>query len=402
MLNRRKFVASLGTLGLVSVLDPAALRAGRRRVVSAEGPVFRCKPYLQVVPEKGLAVRWVTRIPCHSWVEYGEHPDRLDRRARQVQSGMVQVNNTIHTIHLTDLQPGSTCYYRVVSQPVLTLKRREAAFGEPVQSDVYVFRHWNENQQEASFLVFNDIHDRPESFSALMHHRSPKSHDFVLLNGDMFNFVETEDQIVDHLLNPLAGLVAATAPVVYSRGNHETWGNYARNFPAYAGGTDGRFYQGFRCGPLYVLVLDSGETKPDTDPVNAGVNEFDAYRREQADWLKQEVRKEAFTSAVYRVVLVHIPPFYIANEAHAATHYGGLWGAVLNEAGIDLMICGHTHKRGVHPAVPGKHTYPIVIGGGPKDGNRTMMEVRANSRMLKLEMFDDAGNTVHTLEVPAG
>ena len=148
--------------------------------MSAEGPVFRCKPYLQVVPEKGLAVRWVTRIPCHSWVEYGEHPDRLDRRARQVQSGMVQVNNTIHTIHLTDLQPGSTCYYRVVSQPVLTLKRREAAFGEPVQSDVYVFRHWNENQQEASFLVFNDIHDRPESFSALMHHRSPKSHDFCL------------------------------------------------------------------------------------------------------------------------------------------------------------------------------------------------------------------------------
>jgi hypothetical protein len=49
--------------------------------------------------------------------------------------------------------------------------------------------------------------------------------------------------------------------------------------------------------------LDSGEDKPDTSPVYAGLADFDRYRREQAVWLKSHIQTKAFQEAAFRVPL---------------------------------------------------------------------------------------------------
>lgn len=398
VLNRRKFVSSLGLLGTAASFSPLAAFA-ESKPLSTESGVMKCKPYLQAAHANGITVRWITNEPCYSWVEYGEAADRLNLKGRQIADGMVQVENTIHAISLTNLKPGTSYFYRAVSQKPKSLERRSIAFDTPVSTPIYSFTTPLANKADVNFLVFNDIHDRPESFTVLMKYQGEGKKDFVLLNGDMFNTQNDENQIVENLLNPLSNLFSTNTPFIFARGNHETHGKFARSVGNYFDGRENKYYYSFSCGPMYAIVLDSGDTKSDQEAVNGGITDFDAYREKQAVWLAQEVKKPAFINAKFKVVFIHIPPFYIDEDAHASNQYGKIWLPILNASKIDLMLCGHTHKYGIHPPVAGKHNFPIVIGGGPKDGKRTIIQVTANQQTLNLKMTDDSGKVVGTLKV---
>jgi predicted MPP superfamily phosphohydrolase len=397
-INRRKFVTSLGLLGTAAGLSPLSALAEVQNVAIADG-VMKCKPYLQAAHTKGITVRWITNTPCYSWVEYGESADKLNLKARQIEDGMVQVENTLHAIPLTNLKPSTIYFYRAVSEKPKSLERRAIAFESPVSTPVYSFTTPATTATDVNFLVFNDIHDRPESFPVLMKYQGDGKKDFVLLNGDMFNTQTDENQIVQNLLNPLSDLFSTGTPFIFARGNHETHGKFARSVGNYFDGQENKYYYSFSYGPMYAIVLDSGDTKSDQEPVNGGIVDFDAYREKQAVWLAQEVKKPAFINSKFKVVFIHIPPFYIDEDAHASNQYGKIWLPILNASKIDLMLCGHTHKYGIHPAVAGKHNFPIVIGGGPKDGRRTIIQVKANQQALNLKMTDDTGKVVGTLKV---
>jgi predicted MPP superfamily phosphohydrolase len=402
-IDRRKFITSIGLAGVITGLSPLEVFSEPKPLLKAAPGNMKCKPYLQAAKTDAMTVRWITDAPCHSWVEYGESRENLHLKAQQIEEGMVQVDNTIHAIILSDLLPGKTYYYRAVSRKTESMVRKKQAFAETVYSDVYLFTTPSENEHIASieFLVFNDIHDRPESFATLMQYQGAGKKDFVFLNGDMFNSQENEDQIIKHLIDPLTSLFATSTPFLFGRGNHETHGGYARQLGDYFDGRKNKYYYAFQYGPMYALVLDSGETKSDLDPANAGVVDFDAYREKQAQWLEKEVQKSAFKKASYRVVFVHIPAYYLGAEAgaHASDQYNKIWGPIFNSSKIDLMLCGHTHKHGVHPAVPGEHNYPIVIGGGPKDGKRTIINIKVTKKSLNLKMTNDLGKVVGTLEL---
>jgi acid phosphatase type 7 len=232
-----------------------------------------------------------------------------------------------------------------------------------------------------------------------MKHQSPGKKDFAILNGDILSKTENEDQIINHLINPLTDLFATTAPFMFGRGNHETWGADSRNLRNYFDGRENKFYYSFQYGPMYGIVMDSGETKADTDPANGGIVDFDDYRETQGKWLAKEVQKEAFKKAKYKIVFIHIPPYYLAEEAHAPNQYNKLWGPIFNASKIDLMLCGHTHRYGIHQPTAGRHNYPIVIGGGPTDGKRTMIDIKVTKQSLNLKMRDDSGNIVGTLKL---
>ncbi|MBO9641268.1 MAG: metallophosphoesterase, partial [Siphonobacter aquaeclarae] len=139
--------------------------------------------------------------------------------------------------------------------------------------------------------------------------------------------------------------------------------------------------------------LDTGEDKPDAEPVYAGLVDFDAYRQEQARWAEQVMQSKAFKKAAFRVVLMHIPPQY-SGDWHGATHCKQLFSPLFDKYKVDLCVSGHTHKYGVHPPVAGQHHYPVVIGGGPKDGNRTVIRLTADTRNLQLSMLRDDGSEV--------
>ncbi len=396
--NRRKFLTSIGLIGAAVGFSPLKGFSETTPIVEGATGNMKCKPYLQAVKTDRINIRWITNSPCHSWVEYGENPQTLNQKAQQTEDGMVQVDNTVHAITLSNLLPGKTYYYRAVSRKTENMERKRQSFGEPGYSEVYSFTTLSKDMDSVEFVVFNDLHDRPESFAALMKQSSGKK-DFVLLNGDILSKVEDENQIVDHLINPLTDLGATTIPFFFARGNHETWSTYARELGKYVDGGENKYYYSFQYGPMYGIVLDSGETKSDEDPVNGGIIDFDAYREQQGKWLEKEVQKKSFKKAKYKVVFMHIPAYYLGGDAHASEHYNEIWGPIFNVSKIDLMLCGHTHKSGIHQPVKGQHEYPIVIGGGPKDGNRTIIDIKITGQALNLKMIDDRGETLGTLNL---
>lgn len=394
VLNRRSFVSSVGLLGLAGLTPLPAEAFTRRDNAGFDSQIIKTLPYLQSVRGTEATVRWITRGPCNCWVEYGESPDKLDRKAAPaVVGGLITAYNTVHAITLSDLSPGREYYYRIASNVIEDFQPYKVTFGETFVSDTYSFRTPDPKAKKVSFLVFNDIHDRPDSFAHLMKYNGQDKVDFVFLNGDMFNYQTDEDQLVNHLFNPLGELFSTTTPFIFSRGNHETRGKFARQIADYFNHNGAPYYFSFQQGPMYAIVLDSGEDKTDGDKEYFGLVSFDEYRLEQARWLKKEVQKEAFRKARYKVVFSHIP-FYYSGDWHGTTHCREIFGPILNEAKVDLLISGHTHRYGIHPKVEGKHNYPIVIGGGPKDGARTLMKIVANEKSFELNMFGDSGDVV--------
>jgi acid phosphatase type 7 len=401
-INRRKFVASLGLLGTAAGINPVSVLAAPSRQAVMAGDMMKCPPYLQALQSDSVVIRWITREKCYSWVEYGENERTLNKMAHCTNDGLVEANNTVNVIVLQNLQPGKKYFYRAVSKKIESFNKGKLTYGETVHTNLFSFTTPKEQRhiETVDFIVFNDIHDRPESFAALMQHQDVGRKDFVFLNGDMFNNLNTESQVVDHLLQPLTALFASEVPFIFSRGNHEARGPFARQLADYFDGREQKFYYSFQHGPLYALVLDSGEDKEDNHPEYDGIVDFDAYRLKQKAWLQAEVKKKEFRNAKFKVLFVHIPLFYNKNdEAHGAAHCREQWGSILNEAKIDLMISGHKHVYGIHPAVPGKHNYPIVIGGGPVDGRRTIINVKVNRQALHLTMKDDSGKIVGELKV---
>jgi acid phosphatase type 7 len=391
--SRRRFVSALGLLGVGGLL-PAPVRAA----LPDESAILKTGPYLQAPRPDGITIRWITRVPCYSWVEYGEAAGQLDQKAHHVCGGLVEANNTVHAITLSNLQPGRQYHYRICSKRIESFAPYQLTYGDTYVSDPFTFKTPDPKARQTEFIVLNDIHDRPASFAHLLQYQGAGAQDFVFLNGDMFDYQTDEDQLVNHLLEPLSTLFARHTPFIFSRGNHETRGKFARQLGHYFDGAQEKFYYSFQRGPVYAIVLDSGEDKADDTPVYGGIVDFDAYRRQQAAWLEKEVQKKAFRQARYKVVFSHIPLFH-SGDWHGPMHCRQVWNPILNKARIDLLISGHTHKYGIHLPEKGQHDYPIVIGGGPQAGKRTLIRVKADPTALVLEMLDDSGKTVGTLKL---
>ncbi|MDF2189157.1 metallophosphoesterase family protein [Paraflavitalea sp. CAU 1676] len=404
-LDRRSFLGTLtraGALG-TAALTPLATLAGSADEVTTGQPaavehIFLAKPYLQAVSPTSMSIRFITALPSYSWVEYGVQGS-FDKKAHAITDGMVNANNRIHEIVVDGLTPGLTYNYRVVSKEIKEFKPYNLTYGTSIQSDTYQFSTIHPAAKEVSWLIFNDIHDRPASFAHLMGLNKENPYDFVFLNGDMFDYQTDEQQIIDHLLTPCTSCFATGKPMMFVRGNHETRGKYARNLKDYFTNPGGQYFS-FQWGPVFAMALDTGEDKEDEHPVYAGIVDFDHYRVKQAAWLEQQLQSKACKKAKYRVVMMHIPPHYSGN-AHGTLHCRELFSPLFDKYKVDIVIAGHTHTYGVHPPVAGTHNYPLIIGGGPKEGNRTLIRVKADQQALTLQMLKDDGAEVGRYEVIA-
>jgi predicted phosphodiesterase len=401
-LPRRRFISKLstaGALGLVGSILPVDVMAAASVTedssnVALEGHAFLTKPYLQVPSSDSMTIRWITNLLCHSWVEYGQGAN-LDMKAQNITDGLVDAHNRINAVTLENLKPDTVYNYRVCSKAINSFQPYSIKYGETITSDVYSFTTPKENPTAVSWLIMNDIHDRPKSIGHLMNINGNDSFDYVFFNGDMFDYQENEKQIIDHMITPCTDSFASTKPFLFVRGNHETRGKYARELKNYFSTKDDKGYYAYQWGPVFNIVLDSGEDKLDTHPVYGGIVDFDNYRIEQAKWLEEVMKTKAFRKAKYRVVMMHIPYYYpkYEEDGHGTIHCRDLFSPLFDKYKVDLMVSGHTHRYGVHPPTE-EHSYPIVIGGGPQDGNRTLIKVKADEKNLKVTMLKDDGTEV--------
>ena len=361
-------------------------------------------PWLCDLTSDGVTVVWATSKPALSWVEVAEDDGRSFYAAEHTRhyetvAGRKQAHKTLHAVRLNNLRPGTKYCYRIFSQEVLEWKHGDnVLYGRTVASNVYKrapfrFRTFPATGTDCSFVILNDIHGRADDMTELCREINFGKHDFVMLNGDMSSSIENEEQLFRDFIDASVNLYASETPILYNRGNHETRGVFADSLGDYFPGRDGRFYGIYRYGDVCILLLDCGEDKPDDHAEYNGLADYDAYRAEECAWLKKAVRSEEFLTASARIVLLHIPP--AAGAWHGSVHLNELFVPVLNEAGIDLMLCGHDHRYSFHPAGERDAKFPIVV-----NDNRSCVRCDVADSLIRVRIAGPRDKTVHTHEFP--
>ena len=355
-------------------------------------------PYLQNPSETSMTVMWLTSRNTTGWVEYGEVGSAL-KQAADSHYGLIDANERIHRVMLNGLKPGSAYRYKVLSRDILSFGGTKLQYGKTVSSGEFEFRTFDRGKREFSFLVFNDIHQNESVLPDMLAAAGSEPYDFVLLNGDILSQISDEGQITG-ILDSAVKLFASRIPLIWTRGNHETRGPYARMLPKYIALPSDSFYYSFNHGPAHFTILDTGEDKADSDVEYGGLADFERYRRQEREWLAGEVRTPEYRNARYRITISHMP------FPEATGRWSGMenafqnFGELLNGAAPDVMIAAHKHVAAVVKPEPGaRHNYPIVRGGGPTPENRTVIRVRVKPDLMNAEILRSGGEVFARWEV---
>ncbi len=355
-------------------------------------------PYLQMVSETEASIVWVTDKKSLSWVEIA--PDDgmnfyAEQRPQFFETFLGRkVLNTVHKVKLTGLTKGTTYRYRIFSQEVMEEQDYQIFYGPIASTNVYTkapltFRTLDSSQEKVRFFMVNDIHGNNDLFNSLLKEVKKGETDFVLFNGDMVSHMDNEQQLFEGFVTSAVNKFASETPFYMVRGNHESRGRFAQNYLEYFPTPTGMPYYTFKQGPIFFIIMDGGEDKPDNDIEYLGTGAFDAYREEEAAWLRQVVSSQEFKTAPFKVVVIHVPP--TQSTWHGPLHTKKMFVPILNEAGIDLMLCGHLHRHiYAEPGTEGCN-FPLLI-----NSNKQVLDVSADNKALNIVVKDETGNPVKT------
>jgi acid phosphatase type 7 len=354
-------------------------------------------PYLQALGENEVTIVWTTNADAASWVEIapagsnsfyaGEHPKYFETLNGK------RVVGKLHRVRISGLNADTEYRYRIFSREVLTYEGHRLLYGNIASSNVYSqrplrFRTLNPGAEEINFSVINDIHGKSDTLKALLAHVKYGETGLVFFNGDMVSSMDNEQQVLGGFMDQAAEMFAGSVPVYFARGNHEARGPFSARFPDYFPTKTGKPYYAFRQGPVFFVVLDCGEDKPDSDIEYSELARFDDYRSEQAVWLGDIVKTAEFNNAPYRIVILHIPPY--GSDWHGAQDLRRKFVPLLNKSGITAMFSGHTHRYGYFPPTPGENSFPVLI-----NANTTSLEVKADNKTMTVINRNSRGQELH-------
>lgn len=351
-------------------------------------------PYLQDVGETEATIVWVSDATSVGWVEIA--PDDGSNfyavpRTKYFDSHIgIKRESLIHAVTVKGLQPGTKYRYRIYSKEVLSHKAIRVHYGDVAATDVFnklplTFTTNNRRKADMSFVMVNDIHGDKARLAKLLDKSDYKKRDMVIFNGDMMSIFDTENKMFDGFMDTAVVKFASEQPLYYVRGNHETRGQLASRFHDYVCPNKPNLYFTVRQGPVLFICLDTGEDKPDDDIEYAGITDYDNYRTEQAEWLKQVVASDEFKDAKFRVVIAHIPPRYTSDAWHGDIDVREKFVPILNNAGIHLMLCGHLHQF-VYNEPSVKANFPILT-----NSNVTAVAAETHGDKLDVKVLDVDG-----------
>ncbi len=388
-LNRRFFLKSVGLIGGASLVKNVDAVLPDEQVTSFG---FSATPYLQNFTKDTVTICCVLNRPCLAWVEILDGGDNIKQVYYQVEDGMRNANATLFKFKVP--HEDQNLRYRVKAKEVTKFDPYKIEYGESIGSEIISTALPLNGASENRVLILNDIHENVASYSLLYNKSVLARKDLVILNGDMFHYVTKQSDLTDKLLQPVSTLFAAQTPFVMVRGNHETRGSFARDYKRYFDYPDHKYYQAFTLGDVFWIILDGGEDKPDTHEVYAGTVDYDQYRLEQREWLQEVIRSKERKKAKHTIVVNHIP-FLHSDEWHGTAHNRACFHDILQKNKIDALISGHTHKFAFHPP-DAEHNYYVVIGGGPREGGRTFVEVVSSGKKLSVELKKEDGSLINS------
>lgn len=277
--------------------------------------------------------------------------------------------------------------YKVSSTRVIEEFSYGSRRGNTVTSVEYKFTY--NDSKDQTWLVISDWHTMCKTaYQAINNFES--NFDAVILLGDASPGVDFEEQVIANTVQFGGKVSGGTKPVIYVRGNHETRGAYAKDLPI-ALGLD-QFYYTAESGPYSFVVLDSGEDKDDSHIEYGGMNDYNTYRADMIDWLKDvKIDNDKI------ITLSH--SWKISDVEKELSKEG--W-AELDRLGTRLLISGHEHKcrfigdkNDYEKEI--KTKYPDIIGyvdGGKKEDDyiASMLVLKENGFTVKA--VDNNGNEV--------
>ncbi|MCJ7687759.1 MAG: metallophosphoesterase, partial [Clostridiaceae bacterium] len=213
-------------------------------------------------------------------------------------------------------------------------------------------------------------------------------YDFVVLNGYTVNTLDSTTDIVSKFSKPLSIATNGEKPFYFVRGNHEPRGGVARDLPNYLALPNNHYYYTFSFGPIFAVVLDSGEDKLDTDNEYSGLADFENYRKLQTKWLHDIYESDEYKNAKYKISFVHIPLNIDSNTGVTSLEpYQVNWRDLLNKMKIDVVFSGHTHVPTVIEPDNSEFTFPTIIGGGPTDNKGKYVAIKTEVSESEMKIF---------------
>ena len=359
---------------------------------------FLYGPYVQAITEDSAYIVWVTDKATYGWVEVKGEGEKKAKTFIESHIGL-KYNRRVHRVPVKGLQAGTLYEYEIFSQQ----QDKSGNLLKPISSDKNVlgnkltFRTNDRNKEEVSFLINADTHYNPTLFNELYTLERIKDKDFVIFDGDMVTTFANEKTHFERLFNTIHETFSHyNTQFYFVRGNHDARGNHAQKFLDYYPTWTNMPYYAFRHGPVFVLAIDGGEDKPDSDIEYYGTAAFDLYREAQGKWLESIFDSEEFKTATYRIIISHIP--LTENSWHGGRHAWAHLAQRCEDKGFNMMISGHLHKHRFYEKGVHNRTFPTLVIGADK-----ILDVVANkeSMTLKLTNKDGSVHKTYTFENPS-
>lgn len=423
LLSRRGFfcsvIAAVGAPRLATAAGkadaagaPLSPREGSRLIVSA--------PVLQNAAERSMGVAFAVSADASGWVDVSDSPDMSG--ARRVYSGglgMMEVNDKIAQILVRGLRPATRYWYRVGADRIdYQGGYRMKNLGSELDENIHSFTTLGA-ENRGSFCIINDTHEVKPTLDCVFAKLAELKPAAVVWNGDAINKSEDMDRAMRAFITPHENhtAYAADTPFMFLNGNHDFRGRFARHLERVwmfrdAAERSGRFAElgrNFvqRVGDVALIGLDTGEDKPDDYPAFAGIFQMERYRDLQTAWLAEAVESPAVTTAKFKVAICHIPLYHpnwrdpklpggdgpINGKCATMTRPCALrWRPLLEKAGVNLVVSGHTH-RFRHYAPDAERSWTQIVGGGcpagpHKSGFATVTEGFVEDGCLRVRVHD--------------
>jgi len=269
------------------------------------------------------------------------------------------------------------------------------------------------------FGVINDTHSDAKSFAFTAAVFKRRKFPLAVWNGDAVNGKWREEAVQRAFVRPEipdADFAAGTR-MLFLPGNHELDGGYVPHLAELLpevpdAGRVGRFASlrwnfAVRQGEIAIIGLDTGSGFHDDDRRASGFR-CSPYRRLQAAWLEEALRRPEIAGAPFLVACCHIPLYNSGvntNGCEAPLRRGccswvrechDLWGPLLDRAGVQLVIAGHEHQARWDDEVPG-FRWKQVLGGGPELGHASRRKPDPSRFPTVIECAVESGRLVVTV-----
>lgn len=276
--------------------------------------------------------------------------------------------------------------YEIGSTRVIEQFGYGSRLGKTITSGPFKFK--TNKSEKQTYLVLSDWHTYTDDAKKAVSNLG--EYDAVVMLGDPAGSMDFEAQAITNVVQFGSELTHGQKPVIYVRGNHETRGEFAADFPEYLGYD--KMYYSVKRGEYNFMILDSCEDKEDAHIEYGGMDDYAAHRLEMLDWLNGQTSQGDKLIVFSHAWQVSEPEPDVSRAA---------WDK-LQQLGARFMLSGHTHTcefldddnpeaKEYLAAYPDITTY---IDGGHKGDTYTASKLTLTKQGVHIEAADNSGNKV--------